>query len=129
MQHQYAQAFLASLESGMSIDTALSGLRAALAKKQHEKLLGPVLLEVLRVLEAGKGSREAVVSIATDGDRAALKAQISAALSALGASSTTPVTEVVDETLIGGFVATYNFTEHDASYKKVLTNLYESIVK
>ncbi len=129
MKAQYAQAFLASLENGMAVDTALAGLKQSLEKKNHTKLLGSVLLEVVRVLEAVPQSNQAVVAVATAGDMAALKARIAQALEALGVTKETAIREVVDETLIGGFVATYNHKEHDASYKKSLKSLYESIVK
>lgn len=129
MKAQYAQAFLASLESGMAVDTAIAGLKKSLEKKNHTKLLGAVLLEAARVLEAAPQGNQAVVAVATAGDIAALKASIAAALEELGVTKETEVKEVVDETLIGGFVATYNHKEHDASYKKSLKSLYESIVK
>ncbi|MEY2665110.1 MAG: synthase delta subunit [Candidatus Parcubacteria bacterium] len=129
MKSQYAIAFLKSLETGMAVDAALVGLKATLAKKQHTKLLGGVLLEVLRVLEAQKGTKQAVVAVAKISDMKSLKTAIEAALSELGVAKETPVKEVVDETLIGGFVATFNYKEHDASYKKSLKSLYESIIK
>lgn len=129
MKAHYAQAFLASLENGMAVDTALAGLKLSLEKKNHTKLLGSVLLEVVRVLEAAPQSNQAVVVVAAAGDITALKTRIAEALEALGVTKETDVQEVVDETLIGGFVATYNHKEHDASYKKSLKSLYESIVK
>ena len=97
--------------------------------KQHNKLLGSVLLEILRVLESKKSSTEAVVAVAHAADATTLKTAIENALTSLGVAKDTPVKEVVDETLIGGFVATYNHKEHDASYNKSLKSLYESIVK
>jgi F-type H+-transporting ATPase subunit delta len=129
MKTDYTQALLKTLQDGMLIDTALSGLKDALKKKHHEKLFAPVLLEVLRVLEAEKGTKTAEVRVAKTSDSLALKSQIEAVLQKLGVSKDTPVKEIVDETLIGGFVVTYNHKEHDASYKKSLKSLYESIVK
>ncbi len=128
MQKHYAQAFLKSLEDGMSLDTAVLGLKNTLAKKQHSKLFGAVLFEVQKVLETTK-STQAVVSVARSSDLKSLKEQIEVALSTLGATKQTRVKEVVDETLIGGFVVTHNYQEHDVSYKKTLKSLYESIVK
>jgi F0F1-type ATP synthase delta subunit len=129
MKHEYAQAFLKSLESGMAVDAAIAGLESAMEKKQHTKLFGAVLLEVLRVLETEKGTKQAVVAVAKSTDMKSLKPAIEAALAELGVSKDTPVKEVVDEALVGGFVATYDYKEHDASYKKSLKSLYESIVK
>jgi F0F1-type ATP synthase delta subunit len=129
MKFEYAQAFLKSLKTGMAVNTAITGLKSALEKKHHSKLFGPVLLEVLRILEASKGSKQAVVTVANQVDLKTLKASIQNALKELGIEKDTSVKEVVDETLVGGFVATYDYKEHDASYKKSLKNLYESIVK
>ena len=127
MQHDYAQAFLTLIHDGTPIDSALAGLKAALAKKHHDKLLVPILNEVLRVLQSEKGVQTAIVTVANAKVNAPLRKQIEIALVNLGVSSTTPSTEIIDETLIGGFIATFNHQEHDQSYKRVLKSLYESI--
>lgn len=127
MKALYAQAFLEMLQEGTPVEAALTGLRSALESKSHTKLYTPVLLEVKRVLEAKKGVREAVVATATTAGAKALKSEIDAALTELGVSKDIPVKTVVDETLVGGFVATFDYKEHDQSYKKSLTNLYKSI--
>lgn len=129
MKNNYVQALLASLDEGMQIDTALSGLAATLRKNQHEKLLPSVLLEVLRVLEANKGELVAEVRVAKASDLQTLKSRIEATLQNLGVTRDTTVNEIVDETIVGGYVATYNFQEEDRSHKKVLKSLYESITK
>lgn len=129
MKNNYVQALLASLDEGMQIDTALSGLAATLKKNQHEKLLPSVLLEVLRVLEANKGELVAEVRVAKASDLQTLKSRIEATLQNLGVTRDTTVNEIVDETIVGGYVATYNFQEEDRSHKKVLKSLYESITK
>jgi len=127
MKNEYAHALLAIIASGTPVDTALAGLRTALKKKHHDKLLSPILQEALRVLSAQKSSNQAVVMVASAKQAAAMTDKIRQALSGLGASTDTSVEEVVDETLIGGFVATYNYQEHDQSYKRALKSLFESI--
>ncbi|HEY0964340.1 MAG TPA: F0F1 ATP synthase subunit delta [Candidatus Paceibacterota bacterium] len=129
MKNEYAQAFLEVLKDGTSVETALAGLKRALEKKQHEKLLAPVLLEVQRVLEAEKGVQQAVIAVASQTQTAGLRSQIDETLKQLGVSADTPVKEVVDETLIGGFVASFDHKEYDQSYKTALKSLYESITK
>ncbi len=129
MKQQYVQALLASLRGGMSIDAALSGLKGALQKKHCEKLFGPVLLEAMRVLEAEKGLNVAEVRVARVTDLTALKSQIETTLQHLGVSADATLKEIVDETVVGGFVATYNYKEQDKSHKKALKSLYESITK
>ena len=127
MKTQYSQAFLQVVKDGMAVETALAGLRAALIKKNHTKLLAPMLLEVVRVLEAEKFANQVVVKTATPADQKALKSQIEVVLKDLGVSKNISVHPTVDETLVGGFVATFDYKEHDQSYKKSLTNLYKSI--
>ncbi len=127
MKTQYSQAFLEVVKDGMAVEAALAGLRATLIKKNHTKLLAPVLLEVVRVLEAEKFANQVVVKTATPADQKTLKSQIDAVLKDLGVSKDILVHPAVDETLVGGFVATFDYKEHDQSYKKSLTNLYKSI--
>jgi F0F1-type ATP synthase delta subunit len=129
MKTEYAHAFLEVLKDGMPVETALPGLKSALAKKQHSKLFGPVLLEVLRVLEAHKGVKQAVVSVTKESDMQVLKEKIEAILVDLGVAKDTPIKTTIDKTLVGGFVATFDYKEYDQSYKKALTSLYESIIK
>jgi F0F1-type ATP synthase delta subunit len=129
MKTQYSQAFLEVVKDGMPVETALAGLRAALTKKNHSKLLAPVLLEVARVLEAEKFANQAVIKTAKEADHKALKTQIETVLAELGVSKDISVKTVVDETLVGGFVATFDYKEHDQSYKKSLKSLFESITK
>jgi len=129
MKSQYAQALIAVLNDGMPVDAALAGLRGTLAKKQHDKLFAPILLEVLRTLEAKKGAAHATVLVASDADKTALATAIKEVLKELGATDKTEVQTTVDETLIGGFVAQFNFKEHNRSYKHALKSLYESIIK
>lgn len=129
MKHDHAQAVLQVLKEGMPVETTLAGLRSALERKGHMKLFAPILLEVLRILEADKGVKQAVVATASSTGHKTLKSEIKAALSNLGVSAETPIKNVVDETLVGGFVATFDYKEHDRSYKKTLVNLYQSITK
>lgn len=129
MKSDYVQAFLEVLQDGMPVDTALKGLKSTLERKNHTKLYAPVLLEVMRVLEADKDGKTAVVAVASVAQAKELKNQISDALTALGVDKNAAVKETIDETLVGGFVATFDFKEHDQSYKKSLKNLFESITK
>lgn len=129
MKTQYAQAFLEMIQEGMSVETALADLRTALAKKNYSKLLVPILLEVQRVLEAQKDVKQARVATASTADAKVLKAKITEALKTLGIEKSTVVKEVVDETLVGGFVATFDYKEYDQSYKRTLKSLFESITK
>lgn len=127
MHTDYANALLAHLASGTSFDAAMDGLVSVLERKHHTKLLPAILRLVLRTLEAEKGVLKATVRTAHASVSATDKAKIAEALTALGVTAETPTEEIVDETLIGGFIATYAHHEQDHSYKRALTNLYESI--
>jgi F0F1-type ATP synthase delta subunit len=129
MKSDYAQAFLEMLKAGIPVETALTGLKRVLERKRHEKLLAPILLEVQRELEAEKGVMQAIVTVASSTQTVALRSTIDAALKELGVSADTPVKEVVDRTLVGGFVASFDHRECDQSYKAALKSLYESITK
>jgi F0F1-type ATP synthase delta subunit len=81
------------------------------------------------VLEAQKDAKQARVATASTADAKVLKAKITEALRTLGIEKSTVVKEVVDETLVGGFVATFDYKEYDQSYKRTLKLLFESITK
>lgn len=129
MKNDYTQAFLGSIDDGMSVDEALVGLQRVLAKKSHTKLLVSILHDVLRVLKTEKNTKQAVVTVASEKTSEQLQTQIATVLKNLGVKKEVGLKEVVDETLIGGFVATFDYKEHDQSYKKALKLLYESITK
>jgi F0F1-type ATP synthase delta subunit len=127
MQREYTKAFLALIENGVTVDDALRGLRAVLEQARHEKLLGSILREALRELSGKTRANVVRLSLATEATESSAAAEIAVALRALGSSDTTPRFVEVDETLVGGFVATFNHQEYDQSYKRVLRSLYESI--
>ena len=129
MKTEYAQALITVINEGTSVNDALTGLKQALDRKHHSKLYAPVLLEVIRTLESSAGATTAIVTIAKTSDAHTLQVAILKALEQLGTLKDTQITGVVDETLIGGFVATYNYKEYDHSYKNALKSLYESIIK
>lgn len=129
MKSQYAQAFIQTIESGTKVEAALKGLKAVLKKKHHEKLLAPILLEAVRILETSSGIEQAVVVTATEADHKKLAKEIQKTLKELDVPASVAVKTEVDETLIGGFTASYGSQEYDYSYKKLLKSLYESITK
>ncbi len=127
MKKDYVLAFLALIEDEVPIDVALSGLKIVLKKRRHQKLLSSILRQVLLILATKKGSDEAHVMVAQKNVSDRLSAEIKLALLKLGIHEDTTIREKLDETLIGGFVATYNYREYDHSYKRLLKSLHESI--
>ena len=126
MEKSYVQAVLELLESGSEIETVLGNLRTVMTDRGHVKALPVVLRDVLRALEQGTTESTATITIARTSDEAALKVDIKSALTTLGAKSDT-YTTLVDDTIIGGIIATYNHRQIDQSYRSKLSNLYQSI--
>lgn len=127
MKKNYSQALLALIEDGIPIETAISGLQNLLKKRRQQKLFLPVLKEVLQILSTRNVTDEAIVTLASEKISDKLQQKLKETLKTLGAGEETVITERVDKTLIGGFVATYNYKEYDQSYKSALKLLSDSI--
>jgi len=125
MEKVYVQAVMELLESGSKIETVLGNLRIVMEKRGHAKALPTVLRAVVRALEQGTMESVATITVARDSDVAALKADIKSALATLGADDSH--TTIIDDTIIGGLIATYNHRQIDQSYRTKLSNLYQSI--
>ncbi len=125
MEKVYVQAVMELLENGSAIETVLGNLRAVMEKRGHVKALPTVLRAVVRALEMGTSESVATVTIARDIDATSLKTEIKSALTTLGADGA--YTTVVDDTIIGGLIATYNHRQIDQSYRTKLNTLYQSI--
>jgi F0F1-type ATP synthase delta subunit len=80
---------------------------------------------VVRALEQGTTESVATITVARDTDVASLKADIKSALATLGADG--KHTTIIDDTIIGGLIATYNHRQIDQSYRSKLNTLYQSI--
>jgi F0F1-type ATP synthase delta subunit len=125
MEKVYVQAVMELLESGSKIETVLGNLRTVMMSRGHAKALPVVLRAVVRTLEQGSTESVATVTVAREADVVALKADIKSALATLGAD--TAYNTVVDDTIIGGLIATYNHRQVDQSYRSKLVTLYQSI--
>ena len=125
MEKVYVQAVMELLESGSNIETVLVNLRTVMTTRGHAKALPTVLRAVVRALEQQSDTSVPAVTVARPSDTVALAAEIKSALSTLGANGAHTVT--VDDTIIGGLIATYNHRQIDQSYRTKLSNLYQSI--
>ena len=125
MEKVYVQAVMELLESGSKVETVLGNLRAVMEKRGHAKALPTVLHAVVRALEQGTSESVATITVARDADVTALKADIKSALVTLGADGAH--TTIIDDTIIGGLIATYNHRQIDQSYRSKLVTLYQSI--
>jgi F0F1-type ATP synthase delta subunit len=126
MEKSYVQAVVELLESGSDIEAVLGNLQHVMKARGHAKALPAVLRALVRALEQGTTESVATVTVARVSDESALKADIKAALATLGV--TDPHTVTVDDTIIGGIIATYNHRQIDQSYRTKLSSLYQQIV-
>ena len=126
MKETYITAVLELFEKGQESSQVLEGLKQTLKKRGHERLYASVLRGVERVLEAG-GTETSRVIVASSAAYEKQKAAIEAALQSLGADGAPEV--IVDETIVGGFIAEANDTQLDKSYKTKLVSLYRNLTK
>ena len=122
MKNHYITAVLELLKEGKDGKTVLRGLSTVLEAKHHEKLLPSILKGVVKELESSTEPGVAVVIMA---EAKAKKTQIEEALKSIEAPSKHEV--VIDDTIIGGVIATYNNRLIDNSYKSKLVSLYRNI--
>lgn len=127
MKKHYIQAVLEMIRTGQTPEVIISGLKAVLAQKGHQSLFAPVLLGVLRVLESETERLLPSIVVAKESDIEKHQVAIKTALAAIGTDEEYVVT--VDDTIIGGFIASVGNTVHDQSYKTKLVDLYRNIAK
>lgn len=128
MKKHYISAVIELLLSGKDVDDVLKGLSAALKRKGHEKLYGQILTGVMRSLTEGQSSVASNIVVAKESDRKELKDAIAGALENIG-GNVKDARITVDETLIGGFIASHKGRLINRSYKQRLLSLYRSITK
>lgn len=126
MKENYITAVLQELDAGKDASMVLEGLKKTLIAKGHDRLYASILRGVARMLEAGSAEGTLVV-VSNEAAYEKQKNAITKALEELGSSETPKV--VVDETIIGGFIAEANSTQLDRSYKTTLVKLYRSLTK
>jgi len=124
----YAHALLrategVSDEEGERIVERLLGL---LPRRGHRELLPRIVREYERLARAFARRDKPVMRVARAGEGAALRSRAARHLQSWGAKDTP--TEEVDETLVGGYRLEYRGNVADASYKRMLIDLYRSIV-
>lgn len=125
MKQSYVQAVLDMIHAGKSPEEVLDGLQQVLSAKGHQRLYPSILAGVLRVLQAETDRYVPQVTVARNTDLVEHKEAIMAALRALGTDDEPVVAH--DDTLAGGFVASYQNRVYDASYKTKLAELYRKV--
>lgn len=125
MKDNYIKATTDMLLAGTTPAEVFKGLVVILKKRGHERLLNSIAAGVIRNLEAQRPQGQATLTVASESTVSALKADIEAALEAIGATDKPVV--AVDETIIGGFIAATDNQSVDASYKRRLVTLYRKV--
>lgn len=125
MKNAYVTALTESILAGKDVEETLSSVKSQMIKRGHSRLWSQVLRASKRVLEAKLKSTVPVVTVAKDGG--VDKATIVAALQKIGGAEMS-YNQTIDSTLVGGFTVRFKDTLYDASYKKVLVDLYRKII-
>jgi F0F1-type ATP synthase delta subunit len=126
MKPAYIRAVREKLLSGENTETVIAGLKSALAKKGHGRLLGSILRGALRELEHDVVAKAPQLVVAKADEATLSKAK--AALANLGGGETLSPVVKADDTLIGGFIVKASGKQVDASYKRALLEMYRKVV-
>jgi F0F1-type ATP synthase delta subunit len=126
MKEAYIIALTDALLSSTDTETVLVNTKAVLEKKGHMRLWPSVLKGTMQALNKRLSDSQPEVLVAKPGT--AGDAMLKAALEAVGAESASHK-EVVDETIVGGFVLRFKDKLVDASYKRALLDMYRRVTK
>jgi len=120
----YTEATQRALATGLSPEQVLSGLQKVLTRHGHTTLYPMILKDVLKSLEKGEKNKTVTVRVAKAGDADTYRTQIAQFVSDTQSVHTEVV---VDETLIGGFMARTPHHMRDQSYKESLVSIYRAL--
>ena len=110
---------------GLSSEAAVSKLIKVLKAKGHIKLLPTIVTEFEKILTIGRDEDTLSITCARKED---FKKYQGALKEHLGHSDAEYTEEVVDDTIIGGFILKKGETIIDGSYKKKLLLLYQNAI-
>ena len=121
----YAEAIYRAITSGLEPEKALSGLRQVLTRHGHVSLYASILKDLLISLKKAENDTTATIVLARKEDRENYAKQIEQFVTETKA---TEAQIVIDESIIGGFIAKTKTTKRDQSYKESLISIYRSVV-
>ncbi len=124
MKNTYVQAITELIAEGREVDHVLSRAKAVMEARGHGRLYGDVLRDVVTALEAESASNTPKVTVARAKD--ASSQEVATSLALLDCADIKPTIKV-DDTIIGGVIATKGSTHIDMSYKDALRKLYQAI--
>jgi F0F1-type ATP synthase delta subunit len=117
----YTAAALELLDKGASPDEVLSGLKRVLLGRGHQRLLRPILVHLLDSLSL-RARQTPIVTFAKEEDGLKFDSAVKASLRELDSREDARVT--VNDTIIGGYVASFGHKRIDHSYKRKLLSIY-----
>lgn len=121
----YAKALYRSLQQGQNATELLSSLQGVLRRRGHEHL-APAISRALGRERARVETREQVLLRTSPTLSAGERGEAEEATQRTFGEYAS-VTELKDDTLIGGFVAESHTHRIDQSYKRALLDLYERV--
>jgi len=124
MKNTYVQAIIELIAKGREVEVVLARAKTVMEARGHGRLYGEVLKEVVVALEQQSSSLTPQVVVARASD--AVSPQVTKVLAMLDSENMTPVI-TVDDTIIGGVVATLGHRHIDLSHKSTLQKLYQAI--
>jgi F0F1-type ATP synthase delta subunit len=110
---------------GLSADAAVSKLMKVLKGKGHVKLLPRIVAEFEKILDMGRNEDTITMTCAKEQDFKKYGEELKEHLGTTGSDFTK---EVVDDTIIGGFILQKGEIIIDGSYKKKLLLLYQNAI-
>lgn len=123
----YAQALWQLIERGMALKPAVAGLLEALETHGRTALLPKIARAISRIAMREARRTDVVLSVARTKDLKAAERAAKKILSEIGVG-TRDIKTAVDEDLIGGWRLEGRERLVDASYKKSLLTIYESVI-
>ena len=125
MQAAYTTAVLDLLKRGVDPSKVFRGLQTTLQARGHGKLYARIIRQVARRLP--HALRPSVkLTVAREADVAHYEEAIQAAMRSLNATEQPIV--VIDDALIGGFIAESADQRVDQSHHRKLRSLYQSVI-
>ena len=109
-------------EGNLDADTAVSKLVQILKAKGHIRLLPSILSEYKETLEISRDKKTVILTCARESDFEKYRIELKEHLGHLNSDFTE---EVVDDTIIGGYILQKEDSVIDASFKKKLLLLYQ----
>lgn len=126
MKENYAKAVVSLLRSGVEAGTVWRGLKKRLSEKGREKLYPSILRLAAKLARSEDESAAPRVVVASQAELKKEQAAIEKDLAELGAKN--DYVTHVDASIIGGRIVSFHHRRLDRSYRRVLIDLYRSII-